>query len=469
MNDGFGPSSENTRVSSDEFLQVILESATDFAIFALDPDGKAISWNAGAARLFGYASPEMIGQDSDVIFTPEDRAASVPQAERRISREQGRAEDERWHLRKDGSRFWASGLQMPLRDGVPGFVKVVRDRTEQHLSEAHLKESEERFRLLATNIPQLAFRSWSDGTRTWGSPQWVEFTGFSEPESLGQGWVEAVHPEDRAATQEAWHGAQRTGEYYVEHRLRWAAKDEYRWHQTRAKPINQDTAVALEWVGTSTDIHDLRGLQGRQQVLLAELQHRTRNLLAVVQAVARKTMRSSSTLEDFSTEFESRLRALSRVQGLIARMDYDAVELRPLIEAELTAHGDGKANKVAVDGPPVTLPAPAAQALALAVHELATNAVKYGAIGQPSGHLSVTWQVEEDEHGTPRVVLEWRESGVQISQNSQSRRKGYGRELIERALPYQLNARTELEFGEGGVRCLIAVPIITQREGASRG
>ena len=469
MGDGSDASPENTRVSSDELLQAIIESSTDFAIFALDPDGKAITWNAGAARLFGYAAAEMIGQDSDVIFTSEDRAAGVPQAERSISQEQGRAEDERWHQRKDGSRFWASGLQMPLRDGVPGFVKVVQDRTEQHLSESRLQESEERFRLLATNIPQLVFRSQSDGTRTWGSPQWVEFTGLSEPESLGQGWIEAVHPQDRATTQEAWHEAQRTGEYYIEHRIRWAAKGEYRWHQTRAKPINQDSAIALEWVGTSTDIHDLRGLQDRQQVLLAELQHRTRNLLAVVQSLARKTMRSKTTLEEFSSEFESRLRALSRVQGLIAQTDYDAVELRPLIEAELAAHGDGQADKVQVEGPPVTLPAPAAQALALALHELATNAVKYGAIGKPSGRLSVTWQVGDDENGTSRVTLEWHESGVEMPEGSQPRRKGYGMELIQRALPYQLNAKTDLQFGAHGVRCLIAVPVTTRHEGASHG
>jgi PAS domain S-box-containing protein len=469
MNSGPGNSPECAVVSNDELLQIMIESATDYAIFALDPDGKAINWNTGAERLFGYSGAEMIGQDSDVIFTPEDRTAGVPQAERRKAQEQGRAEDERWHRRRDGSRFWASGLQMRLRKGVPGFVKVVRDQTEQHLTGTRLQESEERFRLLATSIPQLVFRSWSDGRRTWGSPQWAEFTGLSDLESREFGWLDAVHPEDRATTQDAWHQAQRTGEYYVEHRIRWAAKGEYRWHQTRAKPIDNAGAVELEWVGTSADIHELRGLYDRQQVLLAELQHRTRNLLAVVQSLARKTMRSSGSLEDFSTEFESRLRALSRVQGLIARMNYDAVELRPLIEAELAAHGDGQADKVQVEGPPVVLPAPAAQALALAVHELATNAVKYGAIGKPAGHLSVTWHVEEDEHGTARVTLEWRESGVEIPQSEQPRRKGYGMELIKRALPYQLNAKTDLVFGEDGVRCLIAVPVATPHQGETHG
>ena len=128
-------------------------------------------------------------------------------------------------------------------------------------------------------------------------------------------------------------------------------------------------------------------------MLVAELHHRTRNLLAVVQSIALQTLRTSASLEGFGDEFESRLEALSRVQGLLARADREAVDLRALVEAELGAHGDGGADpgKVRVEGPPVALPAGSAQTLALALHELATNAVKYGALeaarGQAGGDL----------------------------------------------------------------------------------
>ena len=138
-------------VGEAELFGRIVESATDFAIFATDPNGAVTSWNVGAERLFGYVEGEIIGRSADVIFTPEDRVAGAPEDERRRARADGRAEDDRWHVRKDGSRFWASGLLMPLEGSAAGFVKIVRDRTERHRAEERLRESEERFRLLATS------------------------------------------------------------------------------------------------------------------------------------------------------------------------------------------------------------------------------------------------------------------------------------------------------------------------------
>src|SRR3954468_2635563 len=93
-----------------------VESATDIAIIALDGQGEVTSWNVGAERLLGFADDEIVGRDGDVVFTPEDRDAGEPEKERIQARVKGRAQDERWHVRKDGSRFWASGLLMPLAD-----------------------------------------------------------------------------------------------------------------------------------------------------------------------------------------------------------------------------------------------------------------------------------------------------------------------------------------------------------------
>lgn len=446
--------------TSDELLRLLVESATDFAILTFDLEGLATSWNSGAERLLGYSEKEIIGESVDVIFTPEDRAEGVPEWERQEALRKGRAEDERWTMRKDGSRFWASGLAMPLADRSLGFVKILRDRTEQHRVEQRVRENEERFRVLATNIPQLVFRTWPDGQRTWGSPQWIDFTGLSFDASLGLGWLDAVHADDREATQAAWGVARRTGEYYVEHRVRRQADGDYRWHQTRARVVGDgEDREASEWVGTMTDIHDLRTLQDRQQVLLAELQHRTRNLLAVTQAIAHQTRRSSQTLDEFTAEFESRLRALSRVQVLLARAEHHNVDLRDLVEAELAAHVDRiEGGSTAIEGPSTALPATSAQAIGLALHELATNAVKYGALGQPDGRLEVMWR-EEAEGSKRNLVLNWTETNVVMPLRDAPRRKGYGSELIQRALPYQLGAKTTLEFGHDGVRCTIVVPL----------
>ena len=456
------------RPSSDELFRFVVESSTGFAIFAMDPRGKVISWNIGAERLTGFTEDEIIGHDGDVIFTPEDRAAGAPERERQIALAYGRAEDDRWHRRKNATRFWGSGLMMPLREGVAGFVKIMRDQTAAHCAQEELRDSEARFRMLATNIPQLVFRTLATGHRTWSSPQWEVFTGLSDADSREFGWLDAIDPQDRPLTVAAWEEAQRTGEYYVEHRVRRVADGEYRWRQTRAAPIEGGDPLTTEWVGTSTDIHDLKGLQDRQQVLLAELQHRTRNLLAVVQAMARQTLRANPTGDGFAEMFESRLRAQSRVQGLLARADYQLIDLRTIVEGELIAHGGDDPAKVKVEGPVVELPPASAQVMALALHELATNAAKHGALRQDGARLSVTWRMEEQD-GKPMVLVEWRESGVAMPDPNAPRRKGYGAELIERALPYQLNARTELEFGEDGVRCRIAVPIQTAERGTSHG
>ncbi|WP_052730483.1 sensor histidine kinase [Sphingomonas sp. SRS2] len=301
----------------------------------------------------------------------------------------------------------------------------------------------------------------------WGSPQWIEFTGLSLEDSLRFGWLNAVHPDDRDLTQGAWEAARASREYYVEHRIYRQADGEYRWHQTRARPLEGAVFGADEWVGTMTDIHELRGLKDRQDVLMAELQHRTRNLLAVVQSIVSQTVQSSTSLETFAPEFESRLGALGRVQSLLARVDHNDVDLHTLIAAELAAHSDGNSpsSKVQIDGPPVALPATSAQALGLALHELATNAVKYGALAQAPAKLDIHWRIQPGP-AKPVVELEWRESGVTMPAPSTARRKGYGSELIERALPYQLRAKTRLIFEPDGVCCSIAVPISIASMGA---
>src|SRR4051812_32828089 len=441
MQDGQEQTLSN-RPIDDQLLRLIVESATDFAIFTTDPNGITTSWNSGAERLLGYQSSEILGTSADVAFPPEEGGSEAAAEERRTALAQGRAEDERWQMRKDGSRFWASGLLMPLAERNAGFVKILRDRTSQHRAEEQLRESEERFRVLATNIPQLVFRTKPNGERTWPSPQWSNFTGLDFAASLGLGWLEAIHPDDRDETQAAWQDAQRNGEYYVEHRIRRAGSDEYRWHQTRALPLTHGAKSAdADWVGTMTDIHELKTLQDRQKVLLAEVQHRTRNLLTIVQSIARQTIKSSRSVDEFAEEYESRLSALSRIQSLLARTDNDPIDLRELVAGELEAHGHASpeaGSKVKIEGSSVLLPSSSAQLLALAIHELATNAVKYGALAQRSGQLVVRWEVDKDST-KPMAAVEWRETGVTMPEGGRKRR-GYGSELIERALPFQLGA-----------------------------
>jgi PAS domain S-box-containing protein len=435
-----------------ELLEGIVRSATDYAIICLDENNRVVSWSAGAEALLGWSAAEMLGRSGEIIFTPEDREKHIPRQETETARISGHAEDERWHIRKDDSRFWGSGVMVPLKEGAPpGFVKIIRDRTQEREAAAALRRSERRFRTLVENIPQLVWRSAPLGRRTWGSPQWEVFTGLSPEQSRELGWLEAIHPDDRDRTLEAWHEAERSGSLNVEHRTRRVADGEYRWFQTRGTRINDADEGTTEWLGTSTDVHDLRRALERQQVLIRELHHRTRNLLGIVNAIAHQTIVRSSSFADFTDRFYSRIAALGRVQTLVARTDAAELSLRELVETEVRAHAPEGAERIGIEGPAVMLNEKAGETLALALHELATNAVKYGALSTPAASLSVRWKIEQGS-----LALEWREQGVPIANGE--RRQGYGRQLIEVALPFALGATTRFDLEPDGLSCLIELP-----------
>jgi two-component system CheB/CheR fusion protein len=286
-------------------------------------------------------------------------------------------------------------------------------------------------------------------------------------ESLDMGWLDAVHPEDRATVRAAWNEAASRGHLQFEGRLRNAGEDCYRHFQTRAEAVRAPDGAVLEWLGTSTEVDNILRLQERQSILVAELQHRTRNLMAVVQSVILRTIRGSQSLEDFSAQVSERIQALARVQGILSqRAGGKRVAFDTLLRSELSAHveldAEGKAAQISIEGPiGIPLQSSLVQTFALALHELATNAVKYGALASPQGHLTVRWSKVLSADSRPCLHLDWRESGVadMPADGAKPYGDGYGRELIERALPYQLGARTSYCFTGDGVHCTIEMEI----------
>jgi two-component system CheB/CheR fusion protein len=148
---------------------------------------------------------------------------------------------------------------------------------------------------------------------------------------------------------------------------------------------------------------------------------------------------------------------MGRTQNILARTAEGGVDLAELVHEELVGHVAHYNGQVDVHGPEIKLRAKPAETLSLAIHELTTNAVKYGALATRTGHIKVLWQVDQ-AGGNPRLKFEWHESGVPVM-DQEPTHKGFGRELIERGLPYELKANTALEFRQGGVRCVIEVPL----------
>ena len=221
----------------------------------------------------------------------------------------------------------------------------------------------------------------------------------------------------------------------------------------RLAPYRNGDDKAEGVVVTFLNVTSLTRAEQRQKILVAELQHRTRNLLAVVESIAFQTLGKGAPLETFT----ARLGALGRLQGLLGKATDEHIELGEIVRMEIETIAGSTAENVAISGPAVPLSLEYVQNIALAVHELATNAVKYGALKSGQGYLDISWRLGDQQQDQSLLVLEWRESG--LPQPPESTRRGYGRQLIEQGLPFSLRAKAELVFGEDGVSCRIAMPL----------
>ncbi|MBB3999429.1 sensor histidine kinase [Aureimonas pseudogalii] len=300
----------------------ILDSAVDFAMFTSDLGDEVTFWSVGAERVLGWSEGEMLGRSADVIFTPEDRATGAPDRERAAARGEGRALDERWHLRKDGARFWASGEMMPLMDDADrhvGYVKILRDRTEQRKSELQREE------------------------------------------------------------------------------------------------------------------------------LTQELAHRMKNTLAMVQAIATQTFRTAKSLDEGRDALSGRLIALGRAQDILTGSGADATEIRHLVDDALRPHRSGE-GRIVVAGPSLELSPDQGLGLSLAIHELATNAAKYGALSVAEGEVWIDWTIAADRSFT----FHWRESGGPVVETPT--RTGFGSRLIERIVAPYFDGTGKLTFDPSGAR-----------------
>ncbi|MET0741851.1 MAG: PAS domain-containing protein [Microvirga sp.] len=433
-------------------------------------DAHTLEWeylSPGFAKVYGGDRAEALKSDSlqswAEMILPEDRQEALESIARVWSSEQVTF-DYRIRRPSDSQIRWLRNTVFPMLDRtgqVQRIGGIGQDITDLTAFETALRESERRQRALIEGMPQLVWRASRPGQWVWASQQWMEYTGQSIEDSLGLNWLEVIHPDDRAGALSAWRQAEIHEVFKAEYRLLHRKEGLYRWFQTRATPVYDETGRIVEWLGTSTDVDDLRRMQERQSVLVAELQHRTRNLITVVKGISQQTLRRSESLEAYRDHFTDRLEALSRVQGLLSRAEVEPITIDALVRMELEALGfDGEAERVTIDGPEVFLRSSVVQILALALHELATNARKHGVLAAESGHLQIQWQVRDLEGTARHLCLEWIEDGISRRQSARKQPGGgYGRELIERALPYQLDARTSYHLGERGLRCTIDLPL----------
>ncbi len=279
-------------------------------------------------------------------------------------------------------------------------------------------------------------------------------------------WLKMILPEDRRTALKAIRRVRRGERVSLDYRIRRSSDGEIRWVRNTDFPVPGSNGTIAGIGSISRDITEERELADRQIVLVAELQHRTRNILGVVRAMADRMAGNTTSLSVFLPSYRARLGALSRVNSLLSRLDqHERLTFDTLVRTELGALGvdpDEQDGRVVLQGSAgVRLRSATVQTFALAIHELATNAAKYGALAAATGRLTVAWATYKDEDGTRRLRVEWTETDVpdMPAPDAPPRGGGYGRELIERALPYQLGARTSYELAPDGVRCTIDLPL----------
>ncbi|MBR0850667.1 PAS domain-containing protein [Bradyrhizobium diazoefficiens] len=207
---------------------------------------------------------------------------------------------------------------------------------------------------------------------------------------------------------------------------------------------------------TFVDVTAITRAEERQRLLLAELQHRVRNTLGVVRSIARRSAETSATVDEYAAHLDGRLNAFARTQALVTRDPEGGVDLEYLVVEELLAYNAREGEQMRVSGPAVRFQPKAAETFALAIHELATNALKYGALSKPSGRLEISWRIDETAD-PPQLLFEWRERGGPAA--TAPPRKGFGTELLERTLAFELKGETTMSFHASGLECLIAIPL----------
>jgi PAS domain S-box-containing protein len=303
---------------------------------------------------------------------------------------------------------------------------------------------------IANAVPGLCFIADANGANVFANAAYQAFTGLSAKELSGDGWLAAIPPEDRALRLEGWMRAVRARTIY-DNQMRILRRDGApRWHRWRCSPTFDDRGEVVRWVGIAFDVHESHEAEARRETLISELRHRDKNLLTVVQAIADMTSRSARDPDHFVEAFSGRLASIARVNDAVIQTDWSGLELSRVIAEEIAPYGEEVAARCHPRGAQIGLPPGKGLSVVLVLHELVTNAVKYGALSVPAGHVFVCWKREKGV-----VKVRWQEFwGPPVV--DKPREVGFGRRLIEVVTARDLARPAIYEFKPWGVRCAFA-------------
>ena len=336
-------------------------------------------------------------------------------------------------------------------------AKVSREISDRKRIDVAIKESEIRLQQTLTAGQMVAF-SWNPETgishRSGNAGQSFGLEPQAAAHGPGKDFLARVHPQDRkcfAAQIKELCPARPS--YLTSFRFIRPDGREVWFEETGSAEFDA-TGRHIRLKGLTYDITERKRAEERQRLLVRELDHRVKNVLASVGAVAQRTREGSGSIDEFLQTFDGRIQSMANAHALLSRSHWKGVGLAELVRNELEpCVREGGAH---VEGPDVLISAEATQPIAIVLHELVTNASKYGALSMPHGHITVRWDCQKGDHSEVRLVLEWIETGGPTV--IPPSRTGYGTRAIRNLVPYELGGAVELIFDATGVRCRIEIP-----------
>ena len=433
-----------------EALLVAILDGIEEAFYAVDPDWRVTVFNRGAEVHFRRPREDAIGRSLwDILGTPPEADTSRAFVSAMEGRKATLVHAE--SIVRAGRLI--EGRLFPLPDG--GLGVAFRDVTERRTAETALKQREAELaevqRIAGVGGLEVDLRGGFTNRR---SPEYLRLHGLppeSEHESH-EAWVARIHPEDRERTEREFRDAVagNSHRYESEYRIVRPADGEIRWISATAEIRRDDDGKALRLIGAHRDVTERALGQRRQRLLINELNHRVKNTLATVQSVAAQSFRTSRTTQEAAAAFEERLMALSRAHNVLTRENWEGADIREIVEGAAEPYA-GPGGRFRIEGANFRLNPQVALALAMALQELATNAVKYGALSRPAGSVQIAWSTGSDRRD--RLTLRWTERGGPVVRPPE--RRGFGSRLIERSLALDLGGTVELSFHPEGVVCTV--------------
>lgn len=473
---------EKIAKSNDPFASAV--RATRMPMLITDPnlpDNPIVFVNDAFLRLTGYSREECIGFNCRFLQGPETDPADVAKLRDAIGR-QSQIELDIINHRKDGTRFFnrvliapvfnadgrliyffASQYDVTLEKDQMVRLKHDRDKLEKEVERrtSDLRLSEERLRF-TMNTARVG--SWTldlvDMRLTCSDICKRNFGRRPDDTLTYADLLEAIVPDERAKMQMSVREAVE-GHHDYEHEYRIVTPGgESRWILARGRPHYDAEGKPISMTGVTLDMTESRRNEEQRILLTAELKHRVKNSMATVQSIAMQTLRNASSLQEAQEVLTARMQSLASAHDLLTREGWQSATIAESVASAIEPFNGTGSKRFRVGGPYVNLGPRAALAMVLAIHELSTNAVKYGALSVPNGYVNIDWQVAK--HGSCDMIeFKWQEVGGPAV-TGQPDRTGFGTRLIERVLTAELEGKGKIEYRPAGVFLEIVAPLPDQ-------